>query len=141
VKSGSEGTRSTLLAVAGVVVGILGVVTYFVAVLRFGALLPSVRNYAIPNLILIAVGLAISVAAFVRARRRILAGVLLGANVVVAAWFFAMLYVFSAVPPVSGPPIGSPAPSFALADQAGKTVRLEDFRGSPLLLVFYRGHW
>ena len=23
----------------------------------------------------------------------------------------------------------------------GQTVRLEDFRGAPLLLVFYRGHW
>ncbi|TMA62512.1 MAG: redoxin domain-containing protein [Deltaproteobacteria bacterium] len=45
------------------------------------------------------------------------------------------------MPPASGPPIGAPAPAFALVDQRGGTVRLEDFRGAPLLLVFYRGHW
>ena len=26
-------------------------------------------------------------------------------------------------------------------DPSGKTVRLSDFAGAPLLLVFYRGHW
>jgi peroxiredoxin len=52
-----------------------------------------------------------------------------------------MLYVFSVVPPAAGPPVGAPAPDFALRGQGGQTVRLEDFRGKPLLLVFYRGHW
>ena len=32
---------------------------------------------------------------------------------------------------------GSPAPSFALLDQHGQTVRLEDFRGRKLLVYFY----
>jgi peroxiredoxin len=47
----------------------------------------------------------------------------------------------SASPSAPGPPVGAPAPAFALVDQRGKIVRLEDFRGAPLLLVFYRGHW
>jgi peroxiredoxin Q/BCP len=32
---------------------------------------------------------------------------------------------------------GDPAPSFALLDQHGTTVRLEDFRGRKLLVYFY----
>jgi cytochrome oxidase Cu insertion factor (SCO1/SenC/PrrC family) len=67
--------------------------------------------------------------------------VLLALNGVVAGALAAFLYVALALPPASGPAVGAPAPTFALADQSGKTVRLEDFRGAPLLLVFYRGHW
>jgi hypothetical protein len=129
------------LAAAGIVLGVAGVVGYFVVALRFGAWLPSVRNDAIPNWILIALGLALCALAVAQARRRIVPAVLLGLNVALTAGFFAVLYVFSVVPPASGPPLGQPAPTFALSDQSGKTVRLEDFRGAPLLLVFYRGHW
>jgi peroxiredoxin Q/BCP len=32
---------------------------------------------------------------------------------------------------------GQPAPDFELADDAGNTVRLADFRGSPVVLYFY----
>jgi peroxiredoxin Q/BCP len=32
---------------------------------------------------------------------------------------------------------GSPAPELELTDDAGKTVRLSDFRGSPVVLYFY----
>ncbi len=35
------------------------------------------------------------------------------------------------------PSIGDPAPDFALLDQHGGTVRLEDYRGRKLLLYFY----
>jgi hypothetical protein len=134
-------SRAALLAATGLGLGVLGVAGYFALVLGLGARLPSVRNYAIPNWIVVALGLALSVLAVARARRRLLAGVLLGLNVAVAAAFFEMLYVLSAVPPAAGPPIGALAPDFALPDQGGRTMRLEDFRGKPLLLVFYRGHW
>ena len=130
-----------LLAATGLALGVIGVVGYVVVVLRLGAWLPSVRNDAIPNWILVALGLALSGSALVRARRRVLPGLLLGLNLAVAAAFFYILYVVSAVPLASGPPLGAPAPAFALVDQRGRTVRLEDFRGAPLLLVFYRGHW
>jgi cytochrome oxidase Cu insertion factor (SCO1/SenC/PrrC family) len=129
--------------VGGIVLGIVGVVGYFVVVLHFGAWLPRVRNEAVPNWIVVAVGLVLSAAALARAPRgrRALASVLLAANVLVAGAFGAMLYVVSAVPAVPGPAIGTAAPTFALPDQSGEMVRFEDFRGSPLLLVFYRGHW
>ena len=134
-------SRSPLLAVAGLVLGVGAVLGYFVVVLRFGAWLPRVRNDAIPIWIVVFFGLGISVLAVVRARRRALPAALAGLNMLVAAAFAAMLYVAWVVPPASGPLIGAPAPAFALADQNGRTVRLEDFRGAPLLLVFYRGHW
>jgi peroxiredoxin len=36
---------------------------------------------------------------------------------------------------------GKPAPSFALQDEHGKTVRLAQMRGGRVLLIFYRGYW
>ena len=131
----------SFLAAAGLALVVVGVVGYFVVVLHFGAWLPSVRNDAVPSWILIALGLALSVLGLVRAQRRVLPGLLLGISVGVAVAFGAVLYVVTAVPPAAGPRLGAPAPAFALVDQSGKTVRLEDFRGGPLLLVFYRGHW
>lgn len=34
---------------------------------------------------------------------------------------------------------GEPAPDFELADIQGRTVRLSQFRGGPVLLAFLRG--
>jgi peptidoglycan/LPS O-acetylase OafA/YrhL len=141
MKGREGGSRSPRLAAAGLALGVLGVVGYFVVVFRFGAWLPSIRNDAVPNLILVALGVGLSALAVLRTTRRLVPGLLLGLNVAVAALFLAILYVISAVPPAAGPPLGAPAPGFALVDQSGKTVRLEDFRGAPVLLVFYRGHW
>ena len=36
--------------------------------------------------------------------------------------------------------LGSPAPGFALPDTEGKTVRLADFQGRPLLVIFLCNH-
>lgn len=38
-------------------------------------------------------------------------------------------------------PTGTPAPEFALPDASGRIVRLSDFRGRPLVLVFYPLDW
>ena len=126
-------------ALSLVLTGVLG---YFLVVFHFAALLPSVRNGALPNWILIALGLALSVVAVRRAAPgRNAPRVVLGVNVVVAALFAYLLYVVTALPVASGPTIGVAAPEFALADHTGKAVRLSEFRGAPVLLVFYRGHW
>jgi peroxiredoxin len=42
-------------------------------------------------------------------------------------------------PAALGP--GTPAPDFAIPDQAGKPVSLRDFRGRPVVLVFYPADW
>ncbi len=34
-----------------------------------------------------------------------------------------------------------PAPDFTLNDQDGKSFTLSSLRGSPVVLVFYRGYW
>lgn len=43
--------------------------------------------------------------------------------------------------PVSALGSGTPAPDFALPDQAGEPVSLRDFRGRPTVLVFYPAAW
>jgi hypothetical protein len=145
---GSPPSGGTRLALLGLALGIVGIVSYFVVALHFGAWLPRVRNSAQPNLTLVLVGLALSAVGVRRALTtpggrggRWLAPVLASFNIVLAAAFAWILYGISAVPPVSGPAIGASAPDFAAVDQNGRTTRLADFRGSPLLLVFYRGHW
>ena len=134
------------VALAGLGLVVIGVVSYFVVVLHFAAWLPGVRNDALPNLALVAIGLLLS---FVGVRRaaappvagRRLAFGLAAINLLLAGAFVWMLYGMSALPAVAGPTLGAPAPDFALVDQTGRTLRLADFHGHPLLLVFYRGHW
>ena len=133
--------RSLPFAFLGLALGIAGAVGYFVLVLKCGAWLPGARNTALPSWLLIAAGLLLSVVAVARARRRAVSTLLLISNLCVAGAFASLIYVAFVVPAVPGPAIGTPAVDFALADQAGKVVRLEDFKGQPLLLVFYRGHW
>ena len=41
----------------------------------------------------------------------------------------------------AGLPVGTEAPDFALPDAEGKTVRLSDYRGKPVVLVFYPLDW
>lgn len=36
---------------------------------------------------------------------------------------------------------GNPAPAFELPTAGGRIVRLLDFRGKPLIIVFIRGTW
>lgn len=36
---------------------------------------------------------------------------------------------------------GTPAPEFTLTDQAGESVSLRDYRGSPVVLVFFPATW
>lgn len=129
-------------AILGPVLCLAGVAGYFLAVFRYGAVLPGVRDWAVPNWIVVAAGLALSARGVRRARARgVLARVLAATSVAIAAGFAWMLYVLPALPAAAGPALGTPAPDFALAAPDGRIVRLADFRGGPLLLVFYRGHW
>jgi hypothetical protein len=130
------------LALAGLLLVATGVVGYFAVVLSVQPLVPYVRNSAIPNWLLIVAGLGLSVAAVRRSGAgRWLPGLLLGVNVVLAGLFGAFLYAATAVSGAGGPPVGQVAPDWSLPDQSGRTLSLGDFHGSPLLLVFYRGHW
>ena len=129
------------LALASLLLVLTGVIGYFIVVFRAAAWLPSVRNDALPNWLLVAVGVGLSVLAMRRAPTARTPKVLLGVNVVLAGLFATILYVIPIVPAATGPALGAPAPDFALLDQSGKRVQLSDLRGAPVLLVFYRGHW
>ncbi|MBM3391553.1 MAG: peroxiredoxin [Betaproteobacteria bacterium] len=51
---------------------------------------------------------------------------------------FLLVSLWTAIAAAAGvPAVGSPAPEFSLPDQAGRTVRLADFRGKWLVLYFY----
>ena len=130
------------IGAAGLALGIAGVAGYFVVVYCL-PWLPGIRNDPVASWLVVVAGLVLSLSAMARATagRRVGPAVLLALNLVVAGAFGTLLYVTTVVPPASGPRVGAAAPDFALVDQAGKAVRLADFRGSPLLLVFYRGHW
>jgi hypothetical protein len=134
---------ATAGALGGLALVLAGVAGYFVVLLGVPSAPASLRTQALPNWALVAAGIGCSFAAFRRAAagRRRLAGAVLGANVVLAALFAAFLYWLLAVPGADGPAIGAHVPEVALRDQAGRLVRLAGFRGDPLLLVFYRGHW
>ena len=127
----------------GLLLGLTGVVGYFVVVLFAGGRLAGVRNDAIPNLLVVAAGLVCSLLGVMRARRgkRRMAGVLAGLNLGMAAWFAWVLFGMSRVPIAAGPAIGSTPADFILAAPDSHAVHLAGLRGAPLLLVFYRGHW
>jgi hypothetical protein len=135
--------RGLSFAVLGLALVLLGVLGYFVVVFQLGARLPGVRNHAIPSWLLVAAGIVASGVALRRTSgiHRVASGVILGANIILATALASFLYVMLAVPEATGPSIGGAAPDFVLPDQTRKTVRLADFAGHPLLLVFYRGHW
>jgi hypothetical protein len=129
------------LALGGLLLVVAGVVGYFAVVLLLAGRLAAVRSGAVPNWILIAMGIGLTVLAVRRAPNRWVPKGLLGVNVVLAGFFAHLLYVATTVPAAPGPARGALAPAFELSDQKGQVVRLSDFRGTPLLLVFYRGHW
>ena len=129
------------LALGGLLLVLVGTAGYFVVVTQLPGRLPSMRNHAVPNWLLIGLGIALSGLAVRRAPGRWAPRLLLGVNAMLAGLFAAMLYGAMRVPPALGPPVGKPAPDFAQPDQTGQQVRLADLRGAPLLVVFYRGHW
>ena len=50
--------------------------------------------------------------------------------------------IAQALPPdVPRVAVGEPAIDFTATDADGKTFTLSSFRGSPVLLKFFRGHW
>jgi hypothetical protein len=130
------------LAAASTVLVLAAVAGYFAAVLYLPGWMPSLRNHAMPNWLLVAAGLALSIAAVRRAGPGVWAARLaFGLNTALAGLFAIFLYVLLAVPQADGPAVGTVAPDWTLPDQHGRLVTLADFSGAPLLLVFYRGHW
>lgn len=87
-------------------------------------------------------GVALALAGLARAPRL---GTAVGAALTVGVFGFACWYLFSYSmfgAREARPAVGDPFPAFGpLPTSRGGTFRLEDARGSYLLLLFYRGAW
>jgi hypothetical protein len=122
----------------GPLVAILGLVGYFNVFARF----PVTRDVPWVNLSLVLLGLGLSAWA-VGCRRSL--GSIAGLTLSLACTGLLAGYVFVLSNQLPGTSsvvaVHEPAPGFALTNQDGQTVRLTDFEGSNLVLVFYRGFW
>ncbi len=117
---------------------LIGVFSYFTVAVQ----IPSLRDSAILNLILVYVGLLVAAVALFRRRNwKSWLGL-------VTAGFFAVLfsaYIFaftSQLPsPDTAPRVGDAAPPLELPDHTGRMASLDNLRGGRVLVVFFRGFW
>jgi hypothetical protein len=122
----------------GVLISAFGLISYFTYFARF----PALRDVPKVNFALVLIGLAVSGWGLVR--RRSLWSI---AGIVVSAACAGLLAVYVFVLSNGLPDaeqviqVGETAHAFALPDQEGRIKTLDDYRGSNLVLVFYRGFW
>jgi len=142
--SSSPASRSGfLLAAAGAAISGLAMVTYFLVIPRW----PDLRDSGVPSTLTAAAGAALCILgllrSFIQKRRRLGTTALSGIGILSTA--FLALYIFLLsyqLPPLDGViQVGQQAPAFELSDQDGKKRNLQEFRGRPLFLIFFRGHW
>lgn len=135
-------------ALAGLLLGIAGVVTYFLLLLRNDPTLTRWLEMPTFNLIAIGVGLGLSAVGVYRALARthggrVLAPIAAALNVAFTGLFVWWLFSYSYQIPAAAhaPAAGAVAPDFTLPDHRGNEVRLSSLRGQPVVLLFYRGFW
>jgi hypothetical protein len=138
--------RSNLLLLAGPALSIAGLVSYFTHAARF----PAWRDAPWPNGVATFAGAAMALVGTWRAfrhpgeyRGRIAGPLATLVAAGAAGLFHHYLFVLSAdlpTPTAVTLALGR-APAFELFDQDGRTVRLADFAGKKLVIVFYRGSW
>ena len=136
--------RRNHLTWIGPLAAFAGVVSYFEVFARF----PALRDFPWVNLPLVFLGLGLSVLGVRRAFgspgtfRKVLAAVGLAFSLLLAAVFVWYVFFFTYQMPPGSQALGLvDAPDFALTASDGETVRLSDYRGRKVVLVFYRGFW
>lgn len=130
-----------VLAVAGLVLTLVGGVSYF-----FLLGVPWIRAHGWPNLAVMLIGLGLTAWAIGMAKRKLGVGIVGGVQALVVAFFVLSLNVFADLPApqraAESQPASRQARMFTLPDQNGKPVSLADaLAKGPVLLVFYRGFW
>lgn len=118
----------------------------------FFAQFPITRDFPWANLVLFGLGGILLVLGLFRAfgnpqvyRGKVLGPILAILGILMFGFFsYVFFYVLRQVPPSTGAPrVGQKAPEFALSDQDGKDVSLQDLvsRSKAVALIFYRGFW
>lgn len=129
--------RANHWAWIGLAMSAVGGISYF---LLIGV--PWIRSSALPNTILVVVGLVFSIIALARKRTwvTVCAGTL---SLLLSVGFLGSIYVLMRLPADQHViAVGRDAPDFSIPNQFGRTVQLSSFEGKgPVLLVFYRGFW
>jgi len=130
--------RATPLAVVSLLLAVAAPVAYILLIR-----VPIVRNHPGAYVAAFAVALALAVLALVRGRgRRWPAWIALGVSALLLAggtWFNLVVARVPMTPTVLR--VGERPPDFTLPDAEGRPVSLAQFRGKPVVLVFYRGYW
>jgi len=130
--------RATPLAVVSLLLAVAAPVAYILLIR-----VPTVRNHPGAYVAAFAVALALAVLALVRGRgRRWPAWIALGVSALLLAggtWFDLVVARVPMTPTVLR--VGERPPDFTLPDAEGRPVSLAQFRGKPVVLVFYRGYW
>jgi len=130
----------------GPLVTIAGMVSYFLFFARF----PVLRDFPWINLPMVVIGMGLSLlgfwGAYIRGSRRwvrVAGSFGLAVSLVSGGALFVYVFAYSNSLPAASATTTTLelAPDFALEDSAGRVHRLSDYRGSKVVLVFYRGHW
>ena len=133
----------------GFVVVVLALFSY-----QFFVLFPITRDFPWVNLLLFAIGGLLLGLGLFRAyghpaayRGKIFGPLLTVLSLLMFGLFaYGLFFIARQMPPSTGAPqVGQKAPDFALVDQDGNRVELNDLLSSPstraVLLIFYRGYW
>jgi hypothetical protein len=131
-------TRRNHAVWVGALISLIGLISYFTFFARF----PALRDVPKVNFALVLIGLAVSAWGLLR-RRSLWSITGLAVSAACAGLLAAYVFVLSYGLPDAEHAIqvGETAPAFALPDQEGRITTLEEYRGSNLVLVFYRGFW
>lgn len=138
--------RRVALVWIGFLVAFTGIVSYFEFFSRF----PVLRDFPWVNLPMVLLGAVVSAVGARAAFRsdsqtwqKALAGLGTALALLSAAVFCWYIFVATYRVPVSAaaPAQFSEAPDFELPNNKLQLVRLSDYRGKKVALVFYRGHW
>jgi hypothetical protein len=125
----------------GLVLAVVAFMSYF----TFFAQFAITRDVPWVSFALFLLAIALLVAGWRRAPRKILASIVAVLGLFVAGAFTFMVTAGSKNLPLSqrAPAIGQKAPDFALPDTQGRKVSLSDVLGQSngVVLIFYRGYW
>jgi len=121
---------------------------------QFFVVFPITRDFPWVNLLLFAIGGLLLGLGLFRAyghpaayRGKIFGPLLTVLSLLMFGLFaYGLFFIARQMPPSTGAPqVGQKAPDFALVDQDGNRVELNDLLSSPstraVLLIFYRGYW